>query len=106
TGARRRRVKGDPAVARKEDLYPTVRVARANDVVAAHIVVFAGKKAIHVTRGHADGAHHHGHGRGEIFAMPGALLEEEVGQGIDRRLAGKVQRIAVIIAEVTFDDTV
>ena len=77
-------------------------VAGAHDVVAAHVVIFAGQEAVHVTRGDAQRAHHDGHGGGEVFAMAGALLEKEVGQGIGGRSAAEVQRVAVIVAKIAF----
>src|ERR1700731_4829850 len=95
-------VEGDPTVAWEKDFHPTVRVARANDVIAAHVVVLAGKKAVHVARGNSERSHHHRHGGGKIFAMAGALLKKEIRQRIDGRRTGKIERITVVSAQVAF----
>src|SRR5713226_735125 len=80
-----------------------MRVAGADDVVFADVVVFARQKSIDVARGNAERAEHHGHRCGKIFAVSGAALEEEVRKRILSRCAGKIEGVAVASPQIRFD---
>ena len=80
-----------------------MRVAGAHDKIARDIVVFAGLKSVDVTRRDVQRSQHDRHGRGEIFAMPRALLEQEVGKRIGLRRSAEVQRIAVVRAQIALN---
>src|SRR5258708_17648785 len=80
-----------------------MRVAGADDVVFADVVVFARQKSIDVTRGNAERAEHHGHRRRKILAVSGAALEEEVRKRILSRRTGKIEGIAVASLQIRFD---
>src|ERR1700682_5953817 len=64
-----------PFVSWKIDFHPAVRVAGANDVVAAQVVVLARQEAVHLARGNAQCSQHDGHRGSEILAMSGARFK-------------------------------
>src|ERR1700730_11842636 len=66
--SRRSGIESDPAVSREIGSHPGVRMAGADNVVAAEVVVFTRQKSANVTRGDSQVAQHNGHGGGEIFA--------------------------------------
>ncbi len=99
----RRGIESDPAVAGKKYFHPHVRVAGADDPVAADVVVLAGKKSADVARGNAQIAQHHGHGGGKIFAVAGAASEKKIGERIGGTRAGEVQRVAVMRFQIQLD---
>src|SRR5579885_2710745 len=74
---RRRRIECGPPVTWEENLDPTMRVARADNVVAANFVVFAWKEAIDIPRWNPDRPHHHRHGGRKVFAMARAFLKQK-----------------------------
>ena len=80
-----------------------MRVAGADDPVAANVVVFAGKKSADVARGNSQIAQHHRHGRGKIFAMSGAACEKEISERIGGTRAGEIQRVAVMRFQIQLD---
>ena len=80
-----------------------MRVAGAHDEIAGDVVVFAGLESVDVTRRDVQRAQHDRHGRGEIFAMARALLEQEVGQRVGLRRPAEVQRVAVVRAQIALN---
>ena len=82
-----------------------MRVAFTHNKVACHVVVLAHLKSVDVARGNALRSQHHGHRRGEIFAMPGASLKQEIGQRIVLRRSAQIQRVAKVRAQVALDRT-
>ena len=101
--SRRSGIKSDPAVARKINFHPGVRVAFAHDVVAADVVEFAGKESAHVPRGNAERTQHHRHRRGEILAMSRAANEEEIGERVCLPRAAQIQCVGVARLQVPLD---
>ena len=80
-----------------------MRVARANNVIAANIVVLAGQKSSDKSRRDAFSPQHHRHRRSKIFAVAGAFLQQEICQRVFVRRHIDVQRVSVSGAQKTFD---
>src|SRR5579863_4694008 len=80
-----------------------MRVAGAHDKVARDVVIFAGLEAVDVTRRDVESPQHDRHGRGKIFAMSRALLEEEVGKRVGLRWTAEVQGIAVMRVQIALN---
>src|SRR6266446_9410007 len=77
--SRWRGVKCLPIHAWKINLYPTVRVTCADNVIAAQFVVFARQEANDFARRDAECSQHDDHRRRKVFAMAGAGLEKTMG---------------------------
>src|SRR5258706_441376 len=86
----RRWIKYLPFIGRKIDFHPTMRVARANDVVAAQVVVFAREEAIDFTRRNSERAQHDGHCRSKVFAVARASLEKKMSERIVPWFPGQI----------------
>src|SRR5688572_20239227 len=68
----------NPAVAGEIDLHPRVRIVLRHREELTEFIPRAAEKAVDVARRHAAGAQQDGHGGGEVLAMAGAALEEEM----------------------------
>src|SRR5690606_9549716 len=87
-----------------ERLDPRVGVPLLDRVVAAVRVEAPADEARHVSGGDAERAEHEHHRGGEILAVPGLPLEEEVLDGVDALDAHLLERVRVDVApEVTLD---
>src|ERR1700694_1488405 len=92
-----------PAIAGKVHFDPTVRIACADGVITAEVVVFARKKTVHFTRRDSKCAQHDGHRRGEVFAMARARIEKKMGERIVAGFSSQNQRVGETSAQVVFD---
>ncbi len=77
------RVEGLPADAGEVDLGPGVGVGAAREPLAGGGVAFAGDVADDDPGGDAEGAQHHGHRRGDLFAVAAADPEQQVVDRVD-----------------------
>jgi len=81
TGSRRG-VDTDPAVAAQVGLDPGMGAIVSHGNGLAQAVPFATQKPIHVARGHATQAQQNGGGRGEVLAVTGRLVKQEIFQWV------------------------
>src|SRR5580692_3317593 len=97
THLRRRRrsgIKTDPAIAGKIYFHPRVRVAAPDQILRRKVIELAGAESIHHSRRDAQGTQHDGHRRGEVFAVSLLAFKKEIGYGIARNAARKLQSVS------------
>ena len=93
--ARRRGIRFHPALVREPDLDPGVRVRLAHHVVAPDAPLGTHRDPLHVAGGNALRAQQHRRRRGEVLAVAGLLLEQELGQRVEGAEAADLQRVTV-----------
>jgi hypothetical protein len=80
-----------------------MRVLGANDVVSRDVVEFVATESVDHSRRDADRAEHHGHGRGEIFAMSLLTYEKKISNRIAHGSTRQFERVSEAGAEVALD---
>src|SRR5258708_8875583 len=88
--SRRGGIKYLPFIAGKIDFHPAMRVARANDVISAQVVVFTREEAIDFTRRNSERAQHDSHCRSKVFAVARAGLEKKMSERIVPWFPGQI----------------